>query len=548
MPAPRVPRSAYVLAAAVAVHLALGWSFIRSAGTTFDEPVHLAAGYAGLATGRHRLNIRDHPPLAEMLHAVPLLVLRPALLLDHPDWTSGRLYHYSDVFLHHNRVGARRMLGAARFHGFWIWTLITLGVLWAWARELDGDEAAAAAALVAALSPVLLAHDAVVSTDGGASAFFLASFYFLYKAVRPGASLRWAAACGAAAGCALASKYSMLALPGFLAVVWFFGAPRKDWKVPALAALCAVAVVAAVYRAQLPLYWSGLRYTLGTLQARSSFLLGEHSTTGFALYFPAAFLVKTPLATLTLLALAPFALRGRGKDALWAAGPAVLYFAAALTSKTQIGVRHLLPVFPFVALVAGLAAGALWRRGAAARLGLGALLALQAASLAWAHPHYLTYFNALAGGPRGGYRVLGDSNLDWGQGLPQLAAAVAARGNPPVFLAYFGTDDPHLYGLRYVPAVPNGFAVREGDALPGDDDPVLFAVSATNRQAIYFMDKGIFSWLDGVEPEAVAGNSIFLYDITSRPDALRRLAGLFGAQGLDAPARWLAARASRVPR
>ena len=93
----------------------------------------------------------------------------------------------------------------------------------------------------------------------------------------------------------------------------------------------------------------------------------------------------------------------------------------AMTSPLNLGERHLLPTYPALFILAGGAAG--WLRsqhrwfGAAAVAAL--LVALGAESIA-IRPHYLAYFNVLAGGPESGYRHLVDSSLDWGQDLPGL--------------------------------------------------------------------------------------------------------------------------------
>jgi hypothetical protein len=70
-------------------------------------------------------------------------------------------------------------------------------------------------------------------------------------------------------------------------------------------------------------------------------------------------------------------------------------------------------------------------------------------SFALATPRYLSYFNAAAGGPRGGAKHLVDSNLDWGQDLPRLKRWMDAHGVHEVDLAYFGTADPHAYGIAF---------------------------------------------------------------------------------------------------
>jgi hypothetical protein len=70
-------------------------------------------------------------------------------------------------------------------------------------------------------------------------------------------------------------------------------------------------------------------------------------------------------------------------------------------------------------------------------------------SCALATPRYLSYFNVAAGGPRGGAKHLVDSNIDWGQDLPRLKRWMDARRVKDIDLAYFGTADPHAYGIEF---------------------------------------------------------------------------------------------------
>jgi hypothetical protein len=70
-------------------------------------------------------------------------------------------------------------------------------------------------------------------------------------------------------------------------------------------------------------------------------------------------------------------------------------------------------------------------------------------------PHYLAYFNELAGGPRNGWHSLADSNIDWGQDLPGLKTWLDRNNiREPVYLSYFGTADPRFYQISYK-SVPN---------------------------------------------------------------------------------------------
>lgn len=523
------------LLVAVSGYLWLGLGFIRSAAATYDEPVHLASGYAGLKTGRF-INALDHPTFAELWSALGVRHLEPHLFLQHPDWLGGRVYNYGNLFLYKNRVPPERLLNAAR-----TFTLASLGLLLAaslgaWAWSLAGPAAAAASVAGMALCPALLSNLSLIGTDGASAVLFFAACSLAAEAARRederAGAFGWWCATGAFVGLALASKFNMIVLPPLLFLLAAAGPlsakPRRGppaglWAMAATAAV----TVALVYRFRIGLWWDGLAATLQRLDdGRSSFFFDRHTTSGFWAYFPVALAIKTPLATLALAAAGLAALaKTAWRRSMWAWAPPALYLAAALTSKVQIGYRHVLPVVPFLVLWAGVGAASLIGRGLAGRAAL-AVLGGWLASAVWrVHPHQLAYFNELVGGPAKGYRCLVDSNLDWGQALKQLGAELRRLGDPPVYLCYFGTADPEGYGIRYMPLGMIDNLSRPGnDPDPAASGRVLFAISATNYQATYYKDKDVFAWLREKTPIAVLGHAIFLYDFTSDADARRRLA------------------------
>jgi hypothetical protein len=152
-----------------------------------------------------------------------------------------------------------------------------------------------------------------------------------------------------------------------------------------------------------------------------------------------------------------------------------IYFLLAIFSKVDLGERHILLVYPFALLYAA----ALWhfaRPRRAILVLLVALVVVNAADTLRYAPGYLSYFNIFVN-PATSYKLLSDSNLDWGQGLLALREYQAAHPNETMHLAYFGTIDPSLYGIRYVPLAPNehvaGTVVVSATHLSGQllDDP-----------------------------------------------------------------------------
>lgn len=153
--------------------------------------------------------------------------------------------------------------------------------------------------------------------------------------------------------------------------------------------------------------------------ARPTYLLGEISNDGFWSYFPIAFSVKTPLPTLCLLVTGIGLWLSKGKDNranVYLLIPPILYFLAAIPSRMNIGLRHLLPIYPFVFVIIGGIVGKFWQDHSGIKRSsvilFGAWYSFSRVTL---YPHFLTFFNEFARGPRNGHRILVDSNLDWGQ-------------------------------------------------------------------------------------------------------------------------------------
>ncbi len=527
-----------VFIASWAVFIALGAGFIRSAAPTYDEPVHLASGYSVWAGALESLNYKNHPPFGEAWDALPLVFLKPLTFFSSPDWMARRLYHYGDLFLYKNIVPANRLMNDAR-----LWSLISWGALLGfaileWSFRLGGTEALVFAGLLFALCPPLISNAALVTTDAPAAAFYFLTFWVL--SFSPRRFWHWILA-GACAGFGLASKFSLVAVPPLVLIgVLTEMRIRCDEKKFPSAGLSVMAATAffslwAAYRfGDLGQYWTGLYATFSRLNnGRPTFLLGAFSMTGWWLYFPAALLVKTPLPELVMGALGTVLwLRRPSVNRFWVLMPAAAYFCAAEFSKTQIGCRYILPVYPFLLVAAAYGAAWLWRRAGAFRWAAAGLCAWLVFGAARVYPFYLSYFNEIAGGSAGGYRWLADSNLDWGQALPALAGYLRSRGNPPIVFSYFGSADPAHYGIRYVPFGIVSNVERLGDAPPPlRMKALLLAVSATNLDGVYYRDHAVFSWLKRKTPVFVAGHAIFVYDLSGDASARARLGRILSGNG-----------------
>jgi hypothetical protein len=260
-----------------------------------------------------------------------------------------------------------------------------------------------------------------------------------------------------------------------------------------------------------PAFFEGL----GELAAKNraghkSYLLGEVRSDGWWYFFPVAIAVKTPLAFL-LLCVAGVAAAWRapaGAERRRWLEPALMAAAillVCLPSRINIGLRHVLPIYPFLAITAGVGVAGLVRARRLAPAGpalAAALLGWHLVSSAGAHPDYLAWFNELAG--RHPERILVDSDLDNGQDLDRLADTLRARGVDTVWLAYAGSatvaehDLPPVRWLQPRRPVSGWvaaslYSIKLGSLdRPGHDD---------------------FAWLEAHRPVARVGRSILLFHL-----------------------------------
>lgn len=267
----------------------------------------------------------------------------------------------------------------------------------------------------------------------------------------------------------------------------------------------------------------GLMYTYCSSLERDSFLLGRHSLTGWWYYFPLAMLFKTPLAVLGGMVV----LVARSASQSWRARrvqvpslssiclwlPIIIYGVTAMQTNLNLGLRHILPLYPFIyILMASALAGWMKTAKRAARV-IATIIVIGAAGetlVAW--PHEISFFNLAAGGAEGGLRLLSDSNLDWGQDLPLLADWHQRHPAVPLYLAYFGSTDPHYYGIDYL-NVPGGYPFSD-EPIATKSVPGVMAISATYLQGVYADERFAIhlAYLRSQQPREVFGGTIYLYD------------------------------------
>jgi len=235
-------------------------------------------------------------------------------------------------------------------------------------------------------------------------------------------------------------------------------------------------------------------------------------------YFPTVLGIKATLGFLLLLALVPLArlLRAREgrRETLWMLIPATVFLAASMTSNLNIGLRHILPIYPFLSVLAAAGAWRLAKKHRAWGIIVGGLVLFHAASSLRAFPNYLSYSNELWGGPSKTYRVLTDSNVDWGQGLPAVKGYLETHAATPCWLAYFGTVDPAHYEIPCTLLTVSSAVIWErplGEIPPVLQGTVLVSATEMSGEAWGPGELNPYEQFRTAHPVACLAGSILVY-------------------------------------
>src|SRR5579862_385986 len=560
------------MAALICVYAAEVIFASRALSATWNEPYHLLAGYSYWQRADYGVN-PEHPPLAKLVGAFPLLFMNLQAPRIGRDDSKAVANKQGANFVYGNDAGA--LLLRARLAEAALGLLLML-LIFEVGWQMFGAGVACIAAALAVFEPNLLAHSALVTTDSALTLFYLAAIYALWRAARQpsvfhltgcgamtGLALaskhsalillpllalmalvdiacrrKGAAVADAAQKPILAQeiriwigRLSFIYTIAILVLWGFYGfrfIARPD-GLPLWSGFAAYAdllkgriapwalIAAARYKLLPQSYLFGLiDVMLVTAGPRMAFLFGSLHPHSVWYYFPVAFVIKSTLGFLALLILGLAAIKAwAGKNCLKAAYlliPPVIFMGAALTAGTNLGIRHVLPIYPFLILAAAAGAWELIRRRKGWALVVVGLLVLHAASSLHTLPDYLAYSNELFGGTSNTYRNLSDSNADWGQGLLEAQRYLAKHNIKDCWFAYIGTADAAYYQLP-CKMLPNPF-LKGQDTIPPSIYHGTVLINGTNIAGSYFGADELNPYGEflHVIPIANIGGSILVYE------------------------------------
>jgi tetratricopeptide (TPR) repeat protein len=499
-----------------AIWLTLAITSVRTDASVYDEHSHILSGLSYLDSGQFSGGL-GNPPLVQ-------------LLLTFPAWLARIPYRpYSDAHLLWFRVPAA-VLG------------LSVGlVVYRWSASLHGKVGGFISLFLFAFCSLSMGLARYAILDFGSAAFFTFALFVLDRFLR---NSTWINLCsmGLAIGAALTAKYTLLPLivVGLIAAMAKPRMPRDArsrraigrhllfGSLNGLVFLGGVVLVidgvflfrgvfdskklviglsgafrpVAQHLTETVAFCLPTAFVGGVMEklresavGRPAFLLGEWHSHGRWYYFPFALWLKTPIALHLLLLVFLWAVATRrihlGYRHATLIVPTTGLVVLSLLSDINIGVRHVIFVFPVMYVLLG-AVGSLF-----ARSGMwSVLLPLLGTSYVMANmmvfPNYLEFFNGWVGGASEGYQYLIDSNLDWGQDdrLPILFA--------------------RSHGLRQIAVNASPYRPRTG----------WMAISANCRQGLYreepFLGKrGPWSWLTRFPPEKRLAHTWFVYHVSN---------------------------------
>jgi hypothetical protein len=550
----------------------IGWQ-----SPTWDEGDHLFAGYESLRRLDDSLN-PEHPPLAKMVAALPLLPLGLKVAPQQGRYFKDEAYFGGRELIFRNGAadGGRYSAGTIMFRARMAVSVFTfaLAVLVLLAGgEMFGSGAGLLAMAVLVFEPSLLAHGAYVTTDETVACLFFAAIYAFYRYVRVPTATRLVVA-GVVAGVALAAKHSaVLLLPMLVllaagevlggwwgsrggkagtgrmagrmvlalgvisvvavAVLWGFYFFRYNMRPDGTSMTPSLAANAAALRGYqsagilffaghhlLPeSYLYGLVDVMAVADQTPSYVLGKVYAHGVWFYFPVVIALKWTVGFAGLLGLGVWAAAsgrlGRPREVLFLTVPPAVYLAVAMASPLNIGVRHILPIFPFLIVLAAGGAWSLRERDRRWSWAVAVLLVAHVASSARAFPNYIPYANELWGGPTQTNRYLTDSNADWAQQLQAVKRYTDERHVTQCWFAYFAAPFlmPSDYGIP-CKLLPTADTMGEGSlAVPAViAGPVLISYGTLNGFEFGTSVRNPYQSFFTRRPDAVIAEGVAVYE------------------------------------
>ena len=500
---------------------------------TYDEGLHIAGGMEWLDRGTYNYETLT-PPVARVATALGPYLAGSRSQGRMGAWDEGNaILEYQG---HYQRTLTLARLGILPF--FWL----ACFALWRFVSRTYSDWHATLSLVLFSFCPSVLAHASLATVDMVLTAMFFLALICFWTFLQE-QKLSTAVLAGVTMALAMLSKLSAVPYLGIsCAALYVYVLIEKrqvpSWKHIAIGAATVALTIWAGYRfsigsilhegqlspqemmylrrlpgtvagwlfypgAPAPAFFKGLAHAAGLAESgENGYLLGEAYNGGRWYFFPVAIAAKTPIPLLLLAAVGAFRalVRPRLRNAIvplaGIAGPLLV----AMLSSEDRGLRYVLVIYPFLALLGAYALVCLWQAGGSRNQKL-AFKSIAIVLVIWnvvtcvrATPDFIPYFNELAA-PYGS-RILIDSDFDWGQDLKRLASVLQQQQIDSVWISYEGSADLKQHGLPYWQPL-----------LPNEKPAGWIAISEFNLKT----QPQNFGWLERYKPQRIVGKTIRLY-------------------------------------
>ena len=538
--------------------------FIRNNSPTSDEGFHIAAGIRAWNCSDFAIN-PEHPPLAKLLATLAVHDWQIPETGGCPRTPTPKGEGFGLDYSVVNSPQGTTVVDHARYV-MMVFPLMMLLALWGCALEVGGHWAASICALLTCFEPNFTAHGGLVTTDLPLAAMVFITLYFAWRYLEGdehGRSRITVVLVGLVFGISLGTKHSAILLPPILLACfvthWLLSGPQRQ-KSSARALFLDLLSFAVIFAIGIAVLWasydfrfsalphapggvynlrsyfasngrSGIpslefaddhhllpeSYLMGladvfTENVRPGFIFGHQEAGGVWYYFPAAIAIKSTLTLLLMFFAGVWALlrSPRMQRALiFFSLPIVIFLGASMTSQINIGVRHVLPVYPFMVLLAATGCASLLREpidgnGPVKKwlgAGIAALLVFQAVSFLRASPALIPYSNEAFGGVNNTYNLLSDSNSDWGQGAYAVERYVKDHHLSDCYYGWITVRPPHDTGCMDLGTYIGPQTKRIGGSLPVLPDRIGGTIFIPAQAVRYIY-------------------SPFHFDFTQRPDEI----------------------------
>jgi len=511
----------------------------RQDSLTVDEKVHISAGYLHVWEGDYTFNA-EHPPLLNDIGGLFAKIAKPNLpAMSLSDFKGEDQWQFGDLFFYQSGNEVEKIIFWARLP----FILLTLGLIYLvflWAKTLFGEKAGILAAMLTAFCPNVLAHGRLAATDMGVAFFFVLTIWLLRKYIFK-SNWQNAVLLGLSLGLVILAKFSgLLILPLVLvgiAVVWFRGIIAVGKPIASSAGQLAgqfliiiiipLILIWGVYLFSMRSEMLNLSQTYELSKTFSSqtisdtalkwflvpfdkfaqgyqlvkehnlsghwaYLNGQVSSRGWWYYFPYVLWYKLTLPILILFVLSLFFWR-RSKEEFFLIIPPLFFLGLSMTSKIDIGIRHILLVLPFLFIFISRLANT---KNLILRPLVALLVIAQIVVGILAYPNYIAYFNQIAGGSKNGLKHLADSNLDWNQNMIRFAQYAQENDIKNIYQLCWDHDSFAYYGI-------------ENEVLPASSVQGIVVICA---EQLKVTPEGFdLSWVTKNPPDAIIGHTMYIW-------------------------------------